>query len=195
MRRFIILATIALTAVTAAAQGTAGAKERTSFYAGVGYTLRPQGGLTLLAGSAYAQHDLQLSFTLGLTKSDPVYWYDSNSIWQSTTKFKQHTFGLRYGYHLWQTEHFGFMPQLGYSLHLMSNSLEEGDRDISDKAKANTMTLGVRLTYRPVQHCTVFLAPEYGIRLSQDKYYRHTADISNCKADGVAVTAGVMVGF
>jgi len=196
MRRIVLLLIIALAGVTASAQGTFNKQEGLSFYGGAGYTLRsPGGGLSIVVGTAYGLHDLQLSYTLGLSKSDPVYWYDDNGIWQATTKYKQNTFGVRYGYRFALTEQLVVTPQLGYSLHTQSSSLEEGTKVYGDKAKASTLTIGARLTYEPLQHCVVFLSPEYGIRLSQDTYYKHTTDISNCKADGLAVTAGLMVCF
>jgi len=195
MKRIVLLLIIALAVVTTSAQGTFYKQEGLSFYGGAGYTFRSTGGLSIVAGTAYGPHDLQLSYTLGQSKSDPIHWYDDNGIWQATTKYKQNTFGVRYGYRLALAGQLVVTPQLGYSLNTQTSSLEEGIKVYGDKAKASTLTIGARLTYEPLQHCVVFLSPEYGIRLSQDTYYKHTTDISNCKADGLAVTAGLMFCF
>ena len=45
-----------------------------AFYFGGAYTARGLSGITGILGMVYQHHDLQLSYTFGLTESDAVYW-------------------------------------------------------------------------------------------------------------------------
>ncbi|MBQ7494619.1 MAG: autotransporter outer membrane beta-barrel domain-containing protein [Bacteroidaceae bacterium] len=166
-----------------------------SFYLGGAYTARSLGGVTLLAGVAYQRHDLQLSYTLGLQKSDPVYWYDDDGIWLSSMKYRQQTFAVRYGYRLPAGQRFIITPQLGYSYHTLSGQQDEGEGRYGHSAHSSSLTLGMRVQCRLLPPVSVFLTPEYALALSQDTYYKHTADVSNFSASGFALTAGLTFDF
>ena len=50
----------------------------TTFYFGGAYTLRTLAGASGIVGAVIYNNDLQLSYTLGLTKSQTAYWYNTN---------------------------------------------------------------------------------------------------------------------
>lgn len=169
--------------------------QRVSPYVGVGYTVRSLGGITATVGATFLRHDLQLSYTFGLGKSDPVHWYDDNGIWLSTVSYKQSSLTVRYGYRFDIARTFIVTPQLGYSLSTLNGNREQGGTNYGDGAKASSMTVGAKLQYQPLPFMSVFVAPEYAIALSQDTYYKHTAEYSNYSADGISVSVGLLFTF
>jgi hypothetical protein len=84
---------------------------------------------------------------------------------------------------------------VGYSLQMLGGSADAGEGSYGDGGKASSLTLGVKLLLVPMQHCYVFAAPEFGVALSQDTYYKHAADIAGFSAGGFAVSAGVLFSF
>ena len=163
---------------------------------GAGYTSPFLSGGTLLVGVNYKRHDLQLSYTLGLQKSNPVYWYDDNGIWLTGMTYKQNRVGVRYGYKLpVYKQLISITPQVGYSLHTLIGQRSEGSGDYADGAHASILTLGVCGRSVILPQVSVFLRPEYCIALSQDTYYKHTADVSNFSAGGFSLSLGVMFDF
>ena len=138
---------------------------------------------------------MQLSYTIGLAKSDPVYWYNDAGVWLATMAYKQSSLNVAYGYRIALAEGLSVVPQLGYRLNTLKASLTEGTGSYGDGAKSSALTVGGRLLYEPVQHVGVFLSPDFAVPLSQDTYFKHTADISNFAAGGFSVTAGVMFSF
>ena len=168
-----------------------------SFYFGVGgnYFAPSSAGLAFVAGAIFHRHDLQLGYTLGLSKSDAVHWYNDAGVWQSSNTFQQRSFAVRYGYQLNLKHGLCLTPQAGYTFSMLQGNLKEGSVNYGDGAKASCLALGVKLTYVPVKHCKIFLIPEYSVAVSQDTYYKHTADYSNYSPGGFAVSVGVMFSY
>lgn len=167
-----------------------------AFYFGAGYTIRSLGGLTAIAGVVFHNHDLQVGYTFGLSKSDPVYWYDNTSgSWLSTVTYKRHSLNVRYGYQFNLMRKMAITPQAGYSLDMLHGSISEGEGNYGDGGKASCLSLSVKLLLVPIQHFYVFVAPEYAFALSRDTYYKHTAEVSNFSAGGFSVSAGLLFSF
>ena len=190
---------MAVGCLTAVAEGTSTPKDtdaqRTRFFCGAGYTLRTLGGLTVTAGATWRRHDVQWGYTHGLDKSDPVYWYNDDGIWLSTTRYRQCSINLRYGYHLPLAERLDLLPQIGCGLQLLAAQQVEGNDDYGHMAKASTLSAGFRLAYQITPYLLVFASPEYALPLSQDTYYKHTAQVSNYSAGGFSATAGLLFTF
>ncbi len=166
-----------------------------AFYFGAAYTAATLGGVTGVLGAVFHRHDLQLSYTFGLTESDPVYCYNDAGRWLATMTYRQSTLSARYGYQLNLMRQLAITPQVGYSLQMLGGSADAGEGSYGDGGKASSLTLGVKLLLVPMQHCYVFAAPEFGVALSQDTYYKHAADIAGFSAGGFAVSAGVLFSF
>ena len=192
MKKIFLIFMLAIFCVGMSAQ-----KKPISFYIGVGgtYASPSMGGITPTAGVVFHNHELQLSYTLGLSKSDPVHWYDNAGLWLSTTTYQQRSFAVQYGYRFGLKHGIFITPQVGYSLKMLSASLQDGTGKYGDKAKASCLSIGAKFQYSPVKHLVIFLSPEYRLAVSQDTYYKHTADISNFSASGFAVSAGLMFCF
>lgn len=199
MRKILLIFLVVLVGANVSAETKTQPKDNSkqrpfSFYVGMGgnYFAPSSAGLTFVAGTIFHHHDLQLGYTHGLTESDPVHWYNDAGVWQSFNTFQQRAFAVRYGYQLDLKHGLFLTPQAGYTFSKLHGNLKEGTVNYGDGAKASCLALGVKLTYAPVKYCDIFLIPEYSVAVSQDAYYKHSADYSNYAPGGFALSVGVM---
>lgn len=168
-----------------------------AFYFGAGYTMRPLGGITALAGVVYKNMDLQLSYTFGLSSSDDVPWYstDGNDTYLSSMTFKRSTFAVKLGYQIELTERLGITPQLGYEIEKLSASVSNGTNTYGDGASANCLSIGTKLLYAPMQHFYLFANPALSLGISKDDNFERIADNSDISAGGFMMTLGAIFNF
>ena len=167
-----------------------------TFYFGAGYTIRALSGFTAITGAVFHSHDIQLSYTFGLSESDPVYWYNNTSgKWLSTVGYKQNSLSIHYGYQFNMMRQLALTPQAGYSLNMLNANVSNGEGNYGDGSKASCLTMGVKLSLIPVQHLYIFAVPEYSVALSQENYYKNAAKISNFSVGGFSVNAGLLISF
>ena len=164
-----------------------------AFYFGGAYTSRSLSGITGILGLVYQGHDLQASYTFGLTESDAVYWGgDMNT----ATKYKMNSISVKYGYQFNLMRQLAITPQIGYSYNFLSaNAAASGNTTYGDGASSSAVTIGAKLILVPMQHLYFFVAPEYMFALSKDNNFKTITDSSNFSADGFAVHAGILVNF
>jgi len=168
-----------------------------AFYFGAGYCLRAISGLTGFLGAVIKGHDVQASYTLGLSTSDPVYWYTNDGSYDycSGCTYKMSSIALRYGYQFNLSDKLAITPQLGGSIDLLSVSENDAKLTYADGASATCLTIGMKLLYVPFEHCYLFLAPEYDIVLKKDANYEQLSSSANINAGGLLVHLGVLVNF
>ena len=163
-----------------------------AFYFGGGYTLRSLSGVSAIVGAVYQRHDLQASYTFGLTESDVIYWSgDLNT----GTKYKMQSIGVKYGYQFPLMRHLAITPQVGwYYNFLTANAAQTGNTTYGDGASSQALSVGAKIVLVPMQHLYVFVAPEYMFALSKDKNFE-TITNSNVSGDGFGVHVGLLVNF
>lgn len=166
-----------------------------AFYFGGGYTLSSMSGVTAMGGAVIQRHDLQLSYTFGMSKSDPVHWYGPNGTWLGTTTYKQNVIALKYGYQFDLLPMLGITPQVGYSYASLSANVEDGAADYGNNASAQLGTIGFKLLLVPMHHLYVMLAPQYVVPISKSTNYKLLSDHSNIEVGGFAATLGVLFNF
>ena len=164
-----------------------------AFYFGGAVTLRSLMGATGIIGAVYQRHDLQASYTFGLSESDAVYWGgDMNT----ATKYKMNNIGVKYGYQVPLMRQLAITPQVGYYYNFLSaNAAVSGNTIYGDGASSSAVSIGAKLVLVPMQHLYVFVAPEYMVALSKDNNFKTITDSSNFSGDGFAVHAGLLVNF
>ena len=164
-----------------------------AFYFGGAFTARSLSGLTGILGLVYHGHDLQASYTFGLSKSETIYWGgDMNT----ATNYKMNSIALKYGYQFNLMRQLAITPQAGYSYNFLSaNAAASGNTTYGDGASSHALTIGAKLILVPMQHLYIFVAPEYMFAISKDNNFKSISDNSNAKGDGFAVHAGVLVSF
>ena len=168
-----------------------------TFYFGAGYTIRQLGGVTALAGATYKNFDLQLSYTFGLTKSDPVHWYstDGNDTYLSSMSYKRSTLAVKAGYQFELTDRLGITPQVGFELERLSGTVDKGTNSYGDGATANCVSIGAKLMFAPIERFYAFINPAYSVAVSKDNNYTKIADNSNISAGGFMMTLGAIFNF
>lgn len=164
-----------------------------AFYFGGAFTVRTLMGISGIVGVVYQRHDLQASYTFGLTESDAVYW---NGDMNTATKYKMQSIGVKYGYQFPLMRQLAITPQLGYYYNYLSaNAVESGNTTYGDGSSSHALSVGAKLVIVPLQHLYFFVAPEYMFALSKDNNFTAISNASNVSGDGFAVHAGLLVNF
>ena len=164
-----------------------------AFYFGGGITVRSLMGASGILGAVYQQHDLQASYTFGLSESDAVYW---NGDQHTGTKYKMNSIGVKYGYQFPLMRQLAITPQIGYYYNFLSaDAAASGNTIYGDGCSSSAIAIGAKLVVAPVQHLYLFVAPEYMFALSKDNNFKTITDSSNFSGDGFAVHAGLLVNF
>ena len=166
-----------------------------AFYFGGGYTISSMSGVTGILGAVIKNNDIQLSYTFGMAESDPVHWYGDNGTWLSTTKYKQNTLALHYGYQFNLMRTLAITPQVGFSLASLKGNLTEGSTNYADGASAQLASIGVKLLLVPIHHLYVFASPQYAFTVGKSDNFKLLSDHADIKVDGFQATIGLLLNF
>jgi len=167
----------------------------TAFYFGLAFTVRSLSGITGIVGGTYKNHDLQASYTLGLTESKVTNWNDGDGNFLGSAKHKMNSFAVKYGYQIPLSSRFALTPQVGYACNILSSSKVEGSEDYGDGNTAHYVTIGAKVLFVPIQHLYLFVAPEYDIALSNDTNFKAAADKAGFDVSGFLINAGLLINF
>ena len=168
--------------------------KKNQFYFGAGYTAHTFMGVSAIVGFTAYHVDVQASYTLGLTSSDNLSWYQNNE-YNSTMNYKQNVLAAKIGYQIVPTSRIALVPQLGYSLLQLVGTQVEGAGKLGDGAKCSCLTVSARAEFAPGEHIGLFLMPEYALAMKKDKKYEDIADKLGMTAGGISITAGLYVKF
>ena len=148
-------------------------------------------GLELGAGISLGSFCVETSYTLGMSKSDAVYWnYDTDTEPEEAV-YKPSALALRIGYSF-NAGKLSFTPQLGARL------LMVGSESGNSKCNATSATIGLRADYRLAKAVSLFAAPEMAFALSKSDIYTQVADVaSDVKGWGTGFNAriGLSINF
>lgn len=168
--------------------------KKLSFYFGGGYQIGELGGFSGILGAVVYNHDVQFSYTFGLSKSDNLNWYD-NGTFLSTMNYRQNTLAVKYGYQFNLMYQFALTPQVGYAYHHLSGNVVQGSASYGDGASAHAASIGLKILLVPFQHCYLFAAPEYAVALSKSENYDKISSSAGFSANRFSVTIGVLFNF
>ena len=166
-----------------------------AFYAGAGFTVRSLMGITGTLGFVFQNIDLQLAYTMGISSSKNLYWYDQAGLLQSGLRYKMNSWNIRLGYQFKAVTHFGFTPQLGFQYQQLSGKLLEGTTKYGDGAKAMAATLGLKAFYVPTKYLALFLQPEYALVMKRDDTYKTAASKADFSQGGFSATIGLLFNY
>lgn len=159
----------------------------TTVYAAVGGNYNNGLGLSFLLGGIYRNIDLSLSYTIGFSSSDPVYWLE-NGVYDSQATYKVNSFGLRAGYQFHVNRHLGITPYTGY----LGQTISPSNGDLGKGLLAGNLLIGAKVYYVPVQHFGVFLAPEYAVPVQSSDLGKDIAKMAGLTRGGFGLTLGVV---
>lgn len=164
-----------------------------AFYFGGAVTIRSLTGISGIVGVIYHRHDLQASYTFGLTESGVVYWEgDMNT----GTKYKMQSIGVKYGYQFPLLRQLAITPQVGYYYNSLSaHQADNGNTTYGDGASSSAIAIGAKLVYAPIQHLYLFVAPEYMFALGKDSNFKSITNSGILNGDGFGVHAGILINF
>lgn len=164
-----------------------------AFYFGGAFTYQSLSGATGIIGVVYRNHDLQASYTFGISESDPVYW---NGDMNTGTKYKMNSIALKYGYQFSLARKIGITPQIGFHFNsLAAKAATTGNTIYGEGASSQSISIGAKLLIVPIQHLYLFVAPEYSFTASKDDKFKTITESSNFSGDGFGVNVGVLVSF
>lgn len=192
----VLLSVLLLPAARTAAQDNT--IKKTTGYAGIAYGINSAlknsslGGLTLMLGGIWQNHDLQVAYTLGLEKTPLLYWYDGNGDVDCSLQYKRHSLAIKYGYQVQLASGLALTPQAGVSYEQLEGVRQTGSNDLGNGADAWCFTAGLKLTYSPLQHTAFFFSPEYKSPISKNPLYDDVSDKCKISKGGLAIHAGVL---
>lgn len=161
------------------------------------------GGLTGAGGSFgyyLNNHNAQVDFTYGLSTSEPLYWYDSDSKLAGTSDYLAYRLALRYGYGMRAGNRFQFTPQIGIGMVALNPVNETINSGLNIGKGASTVVglVSFRTSLNVAKWCRLVVTPEYSLSLSKSKVYElFSANGSEIKSmsDGFNVSVGIGICF
>ena len=162
---------------------------------GVGYQVIAISGPTISFGLDANHHQVELSGTFGLVKSDELRLYDSNNTMIATRQYTPIRLMLKYGYELMPMKNFGITPMIGGSLNVFTSPSENDSyHEYFRRASSFSLTPSVRLSYIVDEHIKVHLTPEYGLSLYKSNNCKVVSEHNNKFkkwSDGFNVSVGI----
>ena len=167
----------------------------TCFYFGPTFTVSSLSGVGGVLGVVFKNHDLQLSYSYGIVKSNQTNWFDSEGHTVGASTHTLNTFAVRYGYQIPLLNQFVLVPQLGYALNSLKSTAVGTYENYADGAKANLLTIGAKIVYAPFKHFYLFAAPEVDIVMSKDDNYSQAAKKADFSEGGFVANIGLLLNF
>ena len=164
-------------------------------YLGAGYTVGSFSGVTFVASGVLKNHDLQVNYTLGLSKTPTLYWYDAQGDVDGSLRFKRNSLEMKYGYQFLPWKPLALTPQAGFSYERLTGSQQTGLYDKGNGADAWCVAVGFKAVYTPVRHLNIFVAPEYKIPIRENAYYKDVMSTTDKASGGFAIHMGLMYSF
>jgi len=161
-------------------------------YVGAGYTVGTFSGVTFVAAGVCKNHDLQVSYTLGLNKSKTLYWYNGQGDVDGALKFKRNSLEMKYGYQFLPWKPLAITPQAGFSYERLVGDQQMGQYDKGDGSDAWCVGVGFKAVYTPVKHLNIFVAPEYKIPIRKNAFYEDVMSTLDKACGGFAIHIGLM---
>ena len=168
-----------------------------SFYIGGSYDINDMSGLSGIIGAVVYKHDIQISYTFGMTSSKKVSWYDTDGNLLSTMNYKQNVLAFKYGYQFQfnRLRQLALTPQVGFASYSLNGNVLSGSTSYGKNASASALTLGLKLVMVPFQHCAIFVAPEYDVALSKNNTYTNISKMAGFNASRFSMALGAFFTF
>ena len=154
-------------------------------------------GLSGIIGAVVYKHDIQISYTFGMTSSKKVSWYDTDGNLLSTMNYKQNVLAFKYGYQFQfnRLRQLALTPQVGFASYSLNGNVLSGSTSYGKNASASALTLGLKLVMVPFQHCAIFVAPEYDVALSKNNTYTNISKMAGFNASRFSMALGAFFTF
>lgn len=158
-----------------------------SVYGDLAFTYGPAYGVTASIGGFYRNINLEVGYTLGLGRSNEVYWYENGAsgAFDSSCTYTMDELTVKAGYQLSFLSRLGLTPRIGY----MGQRLRGGTR--GNGAMCHDLTVGARFIFKPVPYFGVFIEPEYAVPVMVNQLYSDISKHGGFSKGGFYVSAGL----
>ncbi len=160
-------------------------------YAGIGFTYGTIYGVSAHVGGVFHNVNLELGYTLGLGKSDEVYWFEKPKpgLYDDKCTYTMDEIEVKAGYQFSFVQRVGLTPQVGY----LGQRLRGGVH--GNGAMCHNVSVGARLVFNPIPNVGVYINPEYAVAVKENELYREIAEYGGFSKGGFYVGAGVTFNF
>lgn len=163
-----------------------------AFYAGVGFTYGTIYGISAHAGAVFSNINIEVGYTLGLGKSNTVYWYEApkpDGLYNDMCTYSMDELEVKAGYQFSFVQRVGLTPQVGY----MGQRLRGGIH--GNGAMCHNATIGARLVFNPLPNVGIFVNPEYAVPVKVNDLYKDIAETGGFSKGGFYASAGLTFCF
>lgn len=170
-------------------------------YAAIGYNAMSISGPTVALGFDFHRNNIEISYTLGVNKSDDIYFYNDDETLRSAYNYKAMRVNLRYGYDFPCTDFLTLTPQVGAAYNFVNGSKTGSTAQNEDYMKNGSSVSGLvalRLIAAFNNTLRVQITPEYNFALSKNdncKVLNKADDKVKSWTEGFNLNLGLMIFF
>lgn len=158
-----------------------------ALHGSLGFTYGTIPGVSVNLGATYMNIDLDFGYTIGMGRTDEVYWKETSSgLYKGVTDYAMDEISIKAGYQLSFVERIGLTPQLGY----LGQRLRGGEW--GNGAMCHNLSIGARLVFNPHPNIGIFLTPEYAVPIMVNQLYSDIANDAGITKGGFYIGAGVI---
>ena len=162
---------------------------KTTGYAAVGISYASKPGVTFTLGGTVYNVDLSVSYLLGFGHTKPVDWYyNEDQIFAQAVEYRVDEWSVAAGYQFSFAERFGLTPHVGF---MQQRLISRGNA--GNNFTVNSIPIGARLTYYPIPHFGIFIAPEYAIPIGAKGDIKKVCSLAGLTRGGFQATLGLSV--
>lgn len=147
-------------------------REGHSVYVGAGYNILSLSGPSVVLGFDFNHHHLELGATMGLNKSDDLFFYGNDGELTGAFNYKAIKVQLSYGYGFELTDFLTLTPLVGATYNIMSgqkvNNMTVNSNSNFKNANSISGVAGIRLGAKLTEMIEFYLSPSFHIGLYKD---------------------------
>ena len=166
-------------------------------YAAIDFQAGKMMGPGIALGAYFANVNAELSYHLGLNKSEQIFWNDlQGSDLPCSYVYKSSRLGFRLGYGFLLGHKLRLTPQVGFCLNSISASESYNTVSSFDASKtyASSVTIGAKAEYALAGFLSVFATPEYTFAANKGNYFTQMENVSS-QIKGYATGLNARIGF
>lgn len=164
---------------------------KNNLYGGVGAAYGEGLGVGVHIGGNFSNVNLEFGYTLGLTKSSDVYWFETggDQLYVGKCSYATDVIEAKAGYQLSFVQRIGLTPQVGY----LGQRLRGGDW--GNGAMCHNVSIGAKVLFNPLPMFGIYINPEYAVPVMVNDLYKSINEFGGPAKGGFQVRAGIEFNF
>lgn len=157
-----------------------------SLFFGAGFTYANPIGVTAHLGATVSNVMFEAGVTVGLGKSDELYWFESaTGLYDGKCTYTVDEGYFKLGYQFSVVRRLGFTPQVGW----VGQRLRGGTH--GNGAMCHNVSIGLRCILNPAPAIGIFVTPEYAVPVKSGNVFDEVTAHSNITKGGFKATVGI----